>query len=213
MAPKNSQLMDFKGNAYLKVPGRVQMFREAHPLGVITTELVATDPNIIIRAQVMTDEGTLIATGYGTAPTFGHGMGTWKGKEIEKAETAAVGRALAFAGYGTMAALEDDDAEQPVDAPVARKANAPAANGNHFAGLPEVEPTPANSTAWTHEQAASFNTECKAKGVTPDEALAMLGVSRLSEYAPGFSAARDQLKAYLKNRPQPSAEPAVDVPF
>lgn len=64
----------------------------------------------------------------------------------------------------------------------------------------EVQP-PAPTTTWTREQADSFNTECKAKRVTSDEALAFLGVAKLSEYQPGFSAARKALSDYVKSRP------------
>ena len=217
MATKaNSQLMDIKGKAYLKVPGRVQMFRDDHPLGVITTELVHLEPRVIVRASILSADGTLIASGYGTAPMIGKGESTWREKEIEKAETAAVGRALGFAGYGTLAAFDDDDRDNLADAPIdpphrANAAPAPssaAGNGNPFADLPQIEPPEpgAASGTWTKSQADSFSLECKRANVSVDEALALLNVSRLSEYAPGFTAARAELKKYLKARPAPPAD-------
>ena len=39
---------------------------------------------------------------------------------IEKAETGAVGRALAMCGYGTLQAPEFDEGERLADAPVSR---------------------------------------------------------------------------------------------
>jgi hypothetical protein len=198
VAPKaNSQLMDIKGKAYLKVPGRVEMFREDHPLGVITTELVHLEPRVIVRAVIHGADGTMIASGYGTAPMIGKGESTWRDKEIEKAETAAVGRALGFAGYGTLAAFADDDRDNLADAPIEppRQAEPPAANG------------------WTREQANSLGLEAKRLNVTTDELLALLNVAKLSEYAPGFSAARDNLQKYAKARPPMDAAPATEVVF
>jgi hypothetical protein len=192
MAPKaDSQLIELSGKAYLKVPGRIEKFREAHPSGVITTELISTEPRIIIRASIHGNDGTLIATGYGTAPM--QGTSSWKGREIEKAETAAVGRALGFAGYGTLAAFADDDRDNLADAP--------------------IEPPPPAANGWTREQANSLGLEAKRLNVTTDELLALLNVSKLSEYTPGFSAARDNLQKYAKARPPMDAAPATEVVF
>ena len=45
VTPKaDSQLIELQGKAYLKVPGRIEKFREAHPNGVISTELISTEP-------------------------------------------------------------------------------------------------------------------------------------------------------------------------
>lgn len=190
MATKtNSQLMDIKGKAYLKVPGRVQMFRDDHPLGVITTELVHLEPRVIVRASILSADGTLIASGYGTAPMIGKGESTWREKEIEKAETAAVGRALGFAGYGTLAAFADDDKDNLADSPV----EPPAANG------------------WTREQANNLITYAQAKGIETDELLRALDVSRISEFAPGYHAAVDQVKKYAASRPKQPTPPATDL--
>jgi hypothetical protein len=195
MAPKaNSQLMDIQGKAYLKVPGRVEMFRTDHPLGVITTDLVYLEPRVVVRASIHAADGTLIATGYGTAPIIGKGQSTWRDKEIEKAETAAVGRALGFAGYGTLAAFADDDADNLADAPIdpPHKAEPPAVNG------------------WTTAQAGSLVTEARNNGITDDELLQMLRVSRISEYEPGFSAARDNLRKFIAAKRQTAnSEPVV----
>lgn len=185
MTPKaDSQLINLSGKAYLKVPGRVEMFRADHPEGGITTELISTDPRIIVRAEVHGEGGVLIATAYGTAPM--QGMSSWKGREIEKAETAAVGRALGFAGYGTLAAFTDDETDNLADSPV-------------------EPPVPASVNGWTRDQASSLVTEARNNGVDDAELLHLLSVERISDYAPGFSAARAELKKYLKVRPAPTA--------
>jgi hypothetical protein len=214
MAPKaNSQLMDIKGKAYLKVPGRVEMFREDHPLGVITTELVHLEPRVIVRAVIHGADGTMIASGYGTAPMIGKGESTWRDKEIEKAETAAVGRALGFAGYGTLAAFAEDDRDNLADAPIEPPRKVDPRDQAMTDAIMDAN-TKANQRAaaangWTREQANSLGLEAKRLNVSTDELLALLNVAKLSEYAPGFSAARDNLQKYARVKPnEPTQEPA-----
>ncbi len=195
MTPKaDSQLINLSGKAYLKVPGRVEMFRADHPEGGITTELISTDPRIIVRAEVHGEGGVLIATAYGTAPM--QGMSSWKGREIEKAETAAVGRALGFAGYGTLAAFDDDDRDNLADAPIEPPHRASAAPTP-----PSAAPKAAGANGWTRQEADSLVTEANTLHVTTDELLGLLGVERISQYAPGFSEAREALRRYIKARP------------
>lgn len=116
-----------------------------------------------------------------------------------------------FAGWLAKLARADTPIERPADT---RKA--PPANGNPFADLPQVEPTPeqaaAHTVKWTKAQADSFNLECKQNRVDVDEALALLNVSRLSEYAPGFMAARAELRKYLSARPAPQDD-VLDIAF
>ena len=49
--PKD-KLIKLQGKDYLEVRWRVFWFREQHPGGAITTELIATEPNVIVRAQM-----------------------------------------------------------------------------------------------------------------------------------------------------------------
>ena len=206
--PKD-KLIKLQGKDYLEVRWRVVWFREAHPAGAISTELIATEPTVIVRAQVTNAEGVLLAADYGTAPAAG--KGTWTGRSVEKASTAAVGRALALAGYGTQFDAEDE-ADNLADAPVTAPRKAPPANP--FADLPQIEPPEpgAASGTWTKSQADSFSLECKRANVSVDEALALLNVSRLSEYAPGFTAARAELRKYLSARPAPQDD-VLDIAF
>jgi hypothetical protein len=86
---------------YLEVKWRLVWLREAHPDAVIETELVSHDPSAnagqamaVFRAKV-TIPGGGSATGWGS-----EGYNDFR-DYLEKAETKALGRALAALGFGT----------------------------------------------------------------------------------------------------------------
>lgn len=83
---------------YAEVPQRVKAFRMVYPGGGIRTELLQdTSERCTFRAEVYDEEGALL--GSGTA--FEEKKGTINTTSyIENCETSAVGRALAFAGFG-----------------------------------------------------------------------------------------------------------------
>jgi hypothetical protein len=206
-------LIKLQGRDYLEVRYRVVWFRETHPTGAITTELIATEPTVIVRAQVHGGDGVLLASDYGTAPAAG--KGTWTGRSVEKASTAAIGRALALAGFGTQFDADDEGdnlADSPVEPP--RKVDPrdqAMTDAIMDANAKANERAAANG--WTREQANSLGLEAKRLNVSTDELLALLNVAKLSEYAPGFSAARDNLQKYAKARPLMDAAPATEVVF
>ena len=192
-------LIKLQGKEYLEVKWRLVWFREQHPTGAITTELVATDPTVIIRASIHGDDGTVLATGYGTSPAGG--KANYSGRGVEKAETAAIGRALAHAGFGTQFD-GDDDTDNLADAPVERP------RGGNTQPASPAQPTPASAApsgavvnGWTQEQRANMSTELKALGVSVEEMLKVLNVDKLSDYAPGYHEASEALKAYAMARP------------
>lgn len=136
----NEHITNLRGKQYLEVKWRLVWFREEHPRGGISTEIINTDP-VLVRAIITSDDGQILATGHGSANDNGQNV-VWKGKAIEKAETAAIGRALAHAGYGTQFAPEDD--EEPdtvVDSPIAKK----AAPNPFSGGKPTTTPPPAEN--------------------------------------------------------------------
>ena len=118
-------IMNMRGKDYLEVKWRIVWFREEHPKGCISTEIAMTDP-VVIKASILNEEGMLLATGFGTPKT----QGVAKGRPFEGAETAAIGRALALAGYGTQFTGEEE--------------------GEHLADSP-TDRAPAQSS-WTAEQ-------------------------------------------------------------
>ncbi len=124
----NDHMIDLRGRSYLPVAARVAWFRDCHPGGCVDTDILMVGDMYLARARVIVD-GAIVATGHATLRD-GKGQ-TWAGREIEKAETAAIGRALAVAGYGTLAAADElDDTDYLSDAPVDRAARIDAAKKN-----------------------------------------------------------------------------------
>lgn len=115
-------MTDLRGRDYLEVKWRIVWFREEHPTGRIAPEIISTDP-LIVRATISNGDGIVLATGHGSADAGGRKV-VWTGREVEKAETAAIGRALAHAGYGTQFTGEDEGehiADSPVEKPASKK--------------------------------------------------------------------------------------------
>jgi len=111
-------LMQLKGKDYLEVKYRLVWFREDKPNWGINTSMLSHDIEAkaaLFKAIISDDTGRVIATGHGseTARDFGD--------YIEKAETKAIGRALAMCGYGTQFAPELEEGDRIVDAPVVNK--------------------------------------------------------------------------------------------
>ncbi len=116
----NEHLMDLKGKQYLQVMWRLVWFREDKPTWCIDTKLEQlTDNHAVFSAKISDENGIQKASGYGSESI----------KDfrdfIEKAETKAIGRALAMLGYGTQFAPELDEGERIVDSPAQRKKSAP----------------------------------------------------------------------------------------
>lgn len=112
----NDHMMNLKGKDYLQVMWRLVWFREEKPLWSIEPEVLEMDDSHAVFRAVIRDEA-------GTVKCVGHGSESKRdfGDYLEKAETKAVGRALAMLGYGTQfTATELDEGERIVDSPVAR---------------------------------------------------------------------------------------------
>jgi len=90
---------DFIPDDYTEVHERVEEFREDYPKGQIATTIVKWEKDLaVFRAKICDEDGNLLAQGSGHA-TREHDKFVGE-KFYEKGETVAVGRALAFAGYG-----------------------------------------------------------------------------------------------------------------
>ena len=111
----SEHLISLKGKDYLQVMYRLIWFREEKPNWCIETVALKHDEKgAVFTAKVYDDHGVLKSCGHGseTKSDFGD--------YLEKAETKAVGRALAMLGYGTQFAPELDEGSRIVDSPVQR---------------------------------------------------------------------------------------------
>jgi len=107
-------LVKIQGRDYLEVKWRVVWFRTEHPDWTIETEPLEINTEkryVIFRAKVRDETGRLIATG--TKVETKDGFADY----LEKAETGAVGRALALCGYGTQFSPELEEGKRVVDSP------------------------------------------------------------------------------------------------
>lgn len=93
-------VVDLKGKKYLLAEARVRKFREAHPAGCIRTEMLGyDDDSAMFKAEVLSADGQLLAVAHARATLASSGKAD--GRYLEKAETAAISRALALAGFGS----------------------------------------------------------------------------------------------------------------
>ena len=118
--PKPHLIRIGKGE-YLPVPFRIVWFRATHPNGTIHTEIQSLGDVACVHATIRVEDNTL-STGMATIRAAGQKEQTWAGREIEKAETAAIGRALGHAGFGTQFMSEDEtEGSYLSDSPVQNK--------------------------------------------------------------------------------------------
>ena len=98
---------------YLPVAARIAWFRKDHPdWSIVTKAVQLADRAVVMKAIIKNAEGRVIATARKKETQIGFV------DYIEKAETGAVGRALAMCGYGTLQAPEFDERDRLADAPV-----------------------------------------------------------------------------------------------
>ncbi len=108
-------LTKVSGRDYLEVKWRLVWLRSTHPDAQIETELVQhQNQQAVFRARVTIPSGAS-ATGWGSEASDDFG------DYLEKAETKALGRALAALGFGTQFCPDFDfgaDRQRVVDSPV-----------------------------------------------------------------------------------------------
>lgn len=142
-------LTDFKGRDYLPVAARLLWLRTEAPDSIVHTDMVQLDGDGPHARAIFRSEVTVIKGGevLGKATGWGSETANDFGDYLEKAETKAVGRALAALGYGTQFAIEDlDEGERIVDTPQDRGGRGGGFNnrGSQQAaqGRPQGQPNP-----------------------------------------------------------------------
>lgn len=116
--PKGTELplLDMRGKDYLQVMHRLVWFREECPKHSIETQFVSVNETSAFALAVIKDEQGRVLS---TAHKFEDKAGFPDFRE--KAETGAIGRALALIGYGTQfCADEFEEGERLADSPVGR---------------------------------------------------------------------------------------------
>ena len=104
---------------YLPVAARIAWFRREHPYWSIMTKVEKWgDKAVVMKAVIKDMLGTVIAAARKKETEIGFP------DYIEKAETGAIGRALAMCGYGTLQSPEFDEQHRFADAPVEKAKNA-----------------------------------------------------------------------------------------
>lgn len=138
LTPKGTKLpvLNLKGKNYIQVAWRVVWFREDHPFGRIDSECVEqNDKYVIYKASISIpwDNTYRKLSDSIKREDFAHFSDAH-----EKAQTGAIGRALALCGYGTQFAPELDEQDRIVDAPLPRKSEAKYEAETYFEALPEA---------------------------------------------------------------------------
>ena len=111
----SAHLSRINGADYLEVKWRLVWLRQTHPDAQVVTELVRLDDGFAVFRATVTIPGGGAASGWGS-----EGIDDFR-DYIEKAETKAVGRALAALGFGTQFCPDFDFGAaggRVVDAPV-----------------------------------------------------------------------------------------------
>jgi hypothetical protein len=127
-------LREIDGGDYLDVKWRVVWLRKEHPDAKIATELIDREPFVEAKSGVVFPGATFKATvdipGGGSATGHGDESANHFKDYLTKAETKALGRALAALGYGAAFAADLDDGERIADAPVRRRGTKAARGAN-----------------------------------------------------------------------------------
>jgi len=142
-------LTKVSGSDYLEVKWRLLWLRQVHPEASIETELVTHDGQAAIFKAKVTIPGGGSSTGWGSEQ-----YGDFR-DYIEKAETKALGRALAALGFGTQFCNDfafGADQNRVVDAPVdlQRQMERRRSNSKQSPEVQEVRASDQPATARQH---------------------------------------------------------------
>jgi len=199
----NEHLMQLKSREgskdYLPVQWRLVWFRELCPQGTIDTEEVEVDLDREMEEEVFvwnaerrrSEKVVKRAKGYARfRATISDGKGgraTGTKSEcaasfpdyIEKAETGAIGRALAALGYGTQFAPELNEEHRIVDSPVERGGTSQVESNDNNNGrktLATVRPaaTRSNGTANGDGQSAAAAAEAAPDGAATEQQISSI---------------------------------------
>lgn len=94
----DSGIVNIRGKEYQTVAKRIADFRVKYPLFAVETDVISAADLVCVKALIKDDNDRVLATGY--AEEVRDSTNINKTSALENCETSAVGRALAFFGYG-----------------------------------------------------------------------------------------------------------------
>ena len=109
----NTGKVNIRGKEYLTVAYRIKQFRVDHPDWQIHTDIVHMDDDrVVVRAEICDSASVTIATGHAEEKRSSSQIN--QTSALENCESSAVGRALAFAGYGGSEIASADEVQNAI---------------------------------------------------------------------------------------------------
>jgi hypothetical protein len=90
--------VNIRGKDYKTVALRVNEFRDKFPDYSIENDVISSETRVVVKTTIKTPDGRVISTGYAEEERDSTNIN--KTSALENCETSAVGRALAFLGFG-----------------------------------------------------------------------------------------------------------------
>jgi len=162
--PTNYLITIHDDQIYLPVAARVIWFRHDRPDWGIETHFETLDLEhmIAICTATVRDENGRIRSQATKCETL-KGFPDF----VEKAQTGAIGRALALCGFGTQFAQDLDEGDRTVDPPTARPSAAAPGNGQPAAPAATLPGTTCPYTPCTQQVDTTNSLKATALGFTP----------------------------------------------
>jgi hypothetical protein len=168
MRPKQPGIVNLKGKDYATVGLRIQLFRQRHPIAEgwgISTQIHREEGVVIATTTITDPEGRVVATG--TAEEVRRTSGVNSTSAVENAETSAIGRALACAGFSGDAGLGIASAEEVANAIEQQEAAAqPQRRPQPHPAAPPTMPAARKEAIW-----GAANNVAAALGISGDDLL------------------------------------------
>ena len=109
----NTGKVNIRGKEYLTVAYRIKQFRVDHPDWQIHTDIIDMDEDrVVVRAEICDSASVTIATGHAEEKRSSSQIN--QTSALENCESSAVGRALAFAGYGGSEIASADEVQNAI---------------------------------------------------------------------------------------------------
>ena len=109
----NTGKVNIRGKEYLTVAYRIKQFRVDHPDWQIHTDIIKMDDDrVVVRAEICDSASVTIASGHAEEKRSSSQIN--QTSALENCESSAVGRALAFAGYGGSEIASADEVQNAI---------------------------------------------------------------------------------------------------